>query len=214
VPLDKTVRGLFAAALVVVAATPPAFAEGTPGDFDFYVLSLSWLPSYCETADRPDREQCDSGGRGFVVHGLWPQSERGSPTNCAPAQPLPRSLLAATADLMPAGLAQYQWETHGVCSGLRAERYFELVRRALAAVTVPEPYRRTQQEIEPSPAKVEDDFIVANPGLSGRAVAVTCSRSNGVEVRVCLSKRLDFRRCAQVDASYCRQRLITLPAVD
>ena len=58
---------------------------GTPGDFDFYVLALSWSPGFCELdGDRSrNREQCGEGaGLRFVVHGLWPQNERGYPTEC------------------------------------------------------------------------------------------------------------------------------------
>src|SRR5664279_1823751 len=53
-----------------------------PGRFDYYLMALSWSPSFCEThAD--ETEQCGSKGFGFVLHGLWPQNRDGSwPQHC------------------------------------------------------------------------------------------------------------------------------------
>lgn len=203
-----------AAGLVAVSMAALARAEDAPGDFDFYVLSLSWSPSYCETAERPDPTQCEAGGKGFVVHGLWPQYERGYPEYCAEAPRLPRSVLAGIADLMSPGLAQYQWEKHGVCAGLRPERYFDVVRRAYEAIDIPDEYEPLADDVRTSPLEVEQDFIVANPGLSDRGIAVACNRAGAVEVRICLTRRLDFRRCVEVDGDACRARTITLPATD
>lgn len=202
----------FAAGLVAIVTA--ALAQDRPGEFDFYVLSLSWSPSYCETAERPDPTQCDVGGKGFVVHGLWPQYERGYPEYCADTPRLPRSIVAAVADLMPPGLAQYEWEKHGTCAGMRPERYFDLVRRAYGAIDIPDEYEPLRDDVQASPSEVEQDFIVANPGLSERGIAVTCNRAGAVEVRICLTRRLDFRRCTEVDAAACRSRTITLPGMD
>src|ERR1700712_303360 len=61
--------------------------QNNPGEFDFYVLSLSWSPSFCEAASErgnSGRSGVQGGGRpfSFVVHGLWPQYERGFPEYC------------------------------------------------------------------------------------------------------------------------------------
>src|SRR5436853_4552929 len=65
----------------LAGAVPPAGAADRPGDFDFYVLALSWSPSYCEVeGGRADRVQCAPGeDLGFIVHGLWAQREHGFP---------------------------------------------------------------------------------------------------------------------------------------
>ena len=53
------------------------------GHFDYYLMSLSWSPSYCATHPR-DTTQCGHQGFGFVLHGLWPQYRNGSwPQHCA-----------------------------------------------------------------------------------------------------------------------------------
>ena len=89
----NSARGLFAA-LTILAFASPAFAQNRnePGKFDFYVLALSWTPSYCEAEGdrRSGDEQCQRGRPySFVVHGLWPQYERGFPRSCV--EPAPRT---------------------------------------------------------------------------------------------------------------------------
>jgi hypothetical protein len=66
-------------------------AASTPGDFNFYVLSLSWSSGFCATpAGARARGQCNAGADlGFVVHGLWPQYEHGYPSDCGPAARFP-----------------------------------------------------------------------------------------------------------------------------
>ncbi|MBO0734811.1 MAG: hypothetical protein J2P49_10975, partial [Methylocapsa sp.] len=65
--------------------------NGTPGNFDFYVLALSWSPGFCETpAAAKTQGQCAAGANlGFVVHGLWPQYDHGFPLECTPAARVP-----------------------------------------------------------------------------------------------------------------------------
>src|ERR1700712_5920775 len=81
--------GVVAAAAMATAGPAPAQdrRQNAPGEFDFYVLSLSWSPSFCEAASErgnSGRSQAQCGGRpfSFVVHGLWPQYERGFPEYC------------------------------------------------------------------------------------------------------------------------------------
>src|SRR5262245_2827951 len=53
-----------------------------PGVFDYYLMSLSWSPTYC-VSHPEDRAQCTRKGYGFVLHGLWPQYTRGGyPQTC------------------------------------------------------------------------------------------------------------------------------------
>src|SRR5262252_2316182 len=110
-------------------------AHGQPGAFDYYLLTLSWSPEFCHShADRPE---CQSGNHGFVVHGLWPQYVDGYPENCSNAPGLANP--SEMTDIIPdAGLVAHEWSTHGTCSGLNAESYFKLLRRAFTSIKVPE----------------------------------------------------------------------------
>ena len=70
------------------------------------MLSLSWSPSFCEaTGERGRRRNSNAAARpySFVVHGLWPQYERGFPEFCqVPAPRLDREIVSSMLDLMPA----------------------------------------------------------------------------------------------------------------
>src|SRR5690349_19239687 len=76
--------GLLAGSALAPQAWGQDRRQNEPGNFDFYLLSLSWSPSFCETAgDRKSaQQQCGERPYSFVVHGLWPQYERGFPEFC------------------------------------------------------------------------------------------------------------------------------------
>jgi ribonuclease T2 len=187
-------------------------------DFDFYVLALSWSPSFCEMkgADA-DAEQCGGKPLGFTVHGLWPQYERGYPQNCAigEAKGVSRNILREIDGVLPAdGLARHQWRKHGTCSGLTQEAYFRTLSDAFSKLTIPDEYRRADQARTVSPKRVEADFIAANPGIPASGFAPVCNDGYLTEVRICMTKELGFSACAQVDQSSCRAGNIKLPPMN
>ena len=194
--------------------------QNKPGDFDFYVLALSWSPSFCaESRERHSRRapqlQCKGRPYSFVVHGLWPQYSAGFPEYCqVPAPRLSRRIVSSMLDLMPSPqLVFHEWDRHGVCSGRRADAYFELVRKARAVVKIPDPYIELASPLSTAPGDVETAFIKANPGLPADAIAVTCSGKRLGEVRICLDKRLGFRACPEIDKRACRRNQVLMPPV-
>ena len=115
--------------------------RSAPGDFDFYVLALSWSPTYCAgPGERRDDTQCAPGrGLGFVVHGLWPQYARGYPENCSAVTRSPtRQAMEVAGQVYPSeGLARYEWRKHGTCSGLAPSPYFAAIARLHARYAAP-----------------------------------------------------------------------------
>lgn len=204
--------------LVVLAALWPVAARAgdVPGSFDFYVLSLTWSPSYCaaEGGVRDDA-QCETGRRyGFLVHGLWPQYERGYPEDCPTRLAPDEAGIRALADLMPArGLVRHEWRKHGACSGLSPADYLKTIRAAREAIRIPAAFRQIDSYRTVSPAEVEAAFVAANPGLRPRGIAVTCDGRRLREVRVCLTRDLGFRACEEVDRRACRADRVVLPPV-
>lgn len=195
------------------AAGPVAAGTG----FDFYVLSLSWSPSYCEAegADA-NRQQCASGRPyAFVVHGLWPQYEKGYPDSCPTDDPgVSDETLRGLHDLMPsAGLIRHQWRKHGTCSGLSQDGYFAVLRAARGAVEIPAAYRRLDDYRTVDPDAVERDFVAANSGLAAQGIAVTCDSRYLREVRICMTKDLAFRPCPEVDRRACALDRVVMPPV-
>lgn len=194
--------------------------QNEPGKFDFYVLALSWSPSYCEAAKerRPNRapdRQCAGRPFSFVVHGLWPQYEQGFPSYCqVPAPRLRRSIVSANLDLMPSpSLIFHEWDRHGTCSGLSAEAYFETMRKVRSAVKIPDDYLQLAQPITVSPEEVAEAFVKANPGSTRATFAVACDNKRLTEIRVCMAKDFSFRDCGGVARSACRRGKLAMPAV-
>jgi len=184
-----------------------ALAADRAGDFDYYVLSLSWNAAWCE-AERAGRgaPQCDPAHDiGFTLHGLWPQHERGWPQYCTTAQRDPsRSETAAMADIMgSSGLAWHQWKKHGRCSGLSSAAYFALTREAWEAVQRPEVLTRIRLPMRVAPKAIEDAFLEINPSLRPDGVTVTCPDRRFREVRICLTKALVPRLCSPDVARDC-----------
>ncbi len=122
--------------------------------------------------------------------------------------------MSSMLDLMPApGLIYSEWDKHGTCSGLGPRAYFETVRKARAAVKIPTDYLTLSRVQSVSPSAIEDAFIKANPGLSSAAIAVTCDNKRLSEVRICLSKELQFRACEEIDRRACRRDSVMMPPV-
>jgi len=196
---------------------PPAPAVPQGKGFDFYVLSLSWSPSYCEAeGEEANRQQCAAGRPyAFVVHGLWPQFDRGFPENCTTDQPdVSNDTLRSLYDLMPsAGLIRHQWRKHGSCSGLGQRDYFEVLRAARETVSIPQEFRRLDSYRTLDPDDAEAAFLKANPSLPAAAIAVTCDRRYLREVRVCMTTDLKFRSCPEIDRRECRLGKVVMPPV-
>jgi len=62
-----------------------------------------------------------------------------------------------------------------------------------------------------APGDIEVAFIKVNPGLSSSAISVTCDSKRLSEVRVCLSKDLQFRSCEEIDRRACRRDEVVMP---
>lgn len=205
-------RAALALAFALVAGGAPAQdggrpRGGTPGRFDFYVLALSWSPAFCEgQGDRRGSRQCDSGRRlGFVTHGLWPQYERGFPSECGGGGGPPNAAMdEADAAYPDRGLARHEWRVHGTCSGLPPAEYFRTVRRARDTVTIPDPLVDLAREGQTTPQNLERAFVAVNPGLRADMISVVCRRGALQEVRICLDRDLrGFRSCPGVERGGC-----------
>jgi ribonuclease T2 len=211
-------RQAFAALLAVVLAAGPARAEGErAGDFAYYVLSLSWSAGWCALeGDARDDPQCDPGrGLTFVLHGLWPQEETGWPSYCRTGERDPtRGETAAMADIMGgAGLAFYQWKKHGRCSGLSAQDYYATARRAFDSIVIPPVFAKLSKTLKVPASVVEGAFLGANPGLERDQITVTCDQGRIQEVRLCLTRDLEPRRCGADVIRDCRLTDAILDAV-
>src|SRR5271155_3806756 len=210
-----------AASLLVAGASAVGSQEAQQneaGQFDFYVLSLSWSPSFCAAAAERHNGgtpsmQCGARPYSFVVHGLWPQYVKGFPEYCqVPSPRLYRGIVSSMLDLMPAPHLIYnEWDKHGTCSGLAPRDYFDTVRKARAAVKIPPEYVDLKEPLSVAPAAIEEAFMKANSGLPENGFAIECDKKRLTEVRICLTKDLQFRDCDEIVRRSCRREQLLMP---
>ncbi len=211
-------RNLLAGLLMAMLAPFAARADGeAAGEFDYYVMALSWSANWCaREGDARDDPQCDAGrGLTFTLHGLWPQYEDGWPAYCRTGARDPsRGETAAMSDIMGgAGLAFYEWKKHGRCAGLSAADYFALARKAYGSVVIPPVFADLDRDVELPASVVEDAFLEVNPGLSRDQITITCDGGMIQEARVCLTPDLEPRRCGDDVIRDCRMQDAVMEAV-
>ncbi|WP_170468028.1 ribonuclease T2 family protein [Ruegeria arenilitoris] len=194
-------HGILGLVLVLVGALV-AHADGEKaGEFDYYVLSLSWSPNWCaREGDARGSDQCDARhDYGWILHGLWPQYHQGWPSFCrTPEAPPSRAMTREMADIQgTSGLAWHQWKKHGTCSGLSAPDYYALSRQAYGMVERPRVFRKLDASVKLPASVVEEAFLKANPGLERDMITVTCKQGYIEEVRLCLSRELNPVPCGR-----------------
>lgn len=187
--------------------------EGQAGQFDYFVLSLSWAPTYCLT-HTDDGAECSGKGYGFVLHGLWPQYDTGGyPENCPTQFELSADAAAKGRTIYPSErLMQHEWREHGTCSGLDARDYFNTADRATAVIKVPVGMDAPHSDQSLTAARIASLFQIANPRLPEGAMTVTCSRAELSEVRICLTRNLEPRSCGRGVHSNCPGVPLRIPA--
>ena len=189
----------------------PALAENDKaGEFDYYVMALSWSPTWCEIeGDFQNSEQCDPRhDYGWILHGLWQQYHNGFPSYCStPERATSRSQTNAMADIMgTGGLAWHQWKKHGVCTELSAAAYYKLSREAYASVVRPQVFRKLTKDVKLPALVVEDAWLKANPALEKDGITITCKQGRIQEARICLSRDLKPVPCGQDVVRDCRMK--------
>lgn len=181
-------RLVFLMLSMVIYGQNVANAEGTPGEFDFYVMALSWSPTYCDDESVNDPQQCATGKRlGFVLHGLWPQYGKGYPTDCSTKQ-MPDKVKAEFPGLYPNDkLYRHEWDKHGTCSGLTPKGYLALSKRLKEMVAIPKAYRKPDKPLRVTSNEIAAAFQRANPQFQETSFAVYCADSGRFlrEILVC-----------------------------
>ncbi len=191
-------------------------SSDAPGNFDYYLLTLSWAPDFCASPNaNTNSRECGSGNHvGFVVHGLWPQFNNGGyPKECAPASPVSSAIVNQMLPYIPAaGLIQHEWKEHGTCSGLDATTYFGDIRQAFHSVKIPADYQNLGQKIGVNPVVVESKFAAANPSFPKDAFRVGCGGGQMLaDVRICFSKRISAQSCPATERDCSAGSVTMLP---
>ena len=216
-----------AGALMLALALPTTeveakkrYQKSRSGVFDYYSLVLSWSPTFCDSnAGRRDRQQCGRNRHyAFVVHGLWPQHEKGWPQNCRVKKGnyyIRQNVIDDMTDIMPSKrLVIHEWKKHGTCSGLSNKDYFAITRQLYNSIKIPTRYQKPNNYITTTPRQLENDFVEANEGLKPSMVSVQCGRRKRLkELRFCFTKDLKLRPCGRNEDRECRSNTLVLPPV-
>ncbi len=211
----------FFSSLLLNAA--PALSRDTnkAGVFDYFTLSLSWSPTYCGTpAGAGDHQQCSPGRRyAFVVHGLWPQYDRGWPESCPSAETwVSEEVIDSMLDIMPSKkLIIHEWKKHGTCSGVSMADYFRATRLLFQRVRIPARYLSPTATVTTTPEQLVTDFVKTNRNLTADMISVQCGnaldRARLSELRICLDRRGNFSQCGENERRQCRARALVMPPV-
>ncbi|WP_426110331.1 ribonuclease T2 family protein [Massilia sp. PWRC2] len=212
--------------LTALACGAPAYgakhggerSEGEPGRFDYYAVALSWSPAFCATHDDP--RQCAPGRQaGFVLHGLWPQYQRGYPQSCS-NEPLSDADAARYSALYPSPtLIEHEWRKHGTCSGLPPPAYFALSARLVEQLRIPAAYMRPAQALRSSYGDFIGAFRAANPRLPDNAVLPFCAAGGRFlsEIHACYDKAGTPLTCGAAEVrrsqNTCRQDSFLIQSV-
>lgn len=209
---------LLATVCLLLPASGSRGATNVPGAFDYYVLVLSWMPTHCRTEGRGRRECGGSESHAFLLHGLWPQYDKGWPENCQTGKRVwvPEKLIEEMRDIMPSkSLMIHEYRVHGTCSGLDPAQYFGVARELLERVIVPARLVERDSDTAVSPEELESEFLAANPWLKSDMIAVTCRRKNLLDIRVCFGRDLFPRACGDNEGQkrLCPLNKITVPPI-
>lgn len=215
-PVLALILGLCAGLLAGGGALARSHDAQDTTRFDYYLMSLSWSPSYCLTHPN-EAEQCGSKGFGFVLHGLWPQNRNGTwPQHCGTHEAPDRATIEHTLAFMPSrSLIEHEWQAHGACSGLDPKSYFKTADRAFASLVMPDALKTPRSPPALSADEIVRAFARANPGLDSSMLSVVCrDGSELAEVRVCLGKdSLAPQACGGRVRNLCRYGKLRIPAV-
>ena len=202
--------------IISFAAACPASSGFAPrnvsGDFDFYVLAMSWSPDFCAGQGGKDYEQCGPGRNpGFVLHGLWPQYKKGFPQNCT-SVPFPSSLKREFPGLFPNDrLYAHEWRRHGTCSGLAPREYLFQAEKLKQTAPLPPRYQHLREPVRTTTAAFKKEFKMVNANLPDNGMAVFCSGSGRFlkEVFLCYNRQGKPTACSSEilskSARSCRQ---------
>ena len=78
---------------------------------------------------------------------------------------------------------------------------------------IPPEFLDVKSELTVTPDGVQEAFTKANPGLTRAGMAVGCDNKRLQEIRICMTRELVFRDCAEVERRSCKRDKLVMPPV-
>jgi ribonuclease T2 len=164
-----------------------------------YTLAISWAPEFCRNNRDPGSMECSgkSGRFGFILHGLWPESNSGPPPQWCAMTPLPspqdyRDNLCMTP--VPYLIA-HEWLKHGTCMAKSPTAYYAAASRLWRGVALPDADHLSRKD-NLTAGDLRDAFIEANAGWKRDQIGLLVGDGGWLrEVHVCLTRRYKPTAC-------------------
>ncbi|RKF22327.1 ribonuclease T [Altericroceibacterium spongiae] len=166
-----------------------------------YTLALSWSPEFCQAHEDDDRywRQCSgqAGRFGFIVHGLWPESDKGFPQYCATRPKLDRKEAARNLCMTPSTrLLAHEWLKHGTCMSRSPETYFKITRILWNSLRWPD-FDRLSRTDSLTAGEIRQIFADANPYWEPSHIGLVIDRKGWLEeMRLCYGMNFMPRKCS------------------
>jgi ribonuclease T2 len=104
---------------------------------------------------------------------------------------------------------RHEWKTHGTCSGLTPDAFFDLARQAVLAVAIPNQLATLDHQSSMPPSQILDLFAKANPTFPRDSLALSCGNNYLTAVEVCMDKTLQPIACGPIRT--CRANTVRIP---
>ncbi len=193
------VAALFLLASAALSNARAQEVHSAPGQFDFYLMNLSWAPEFCHNVEvlplnertagkRADAADECSTPTGFVLHGLWPQNFNGTfPANCS-TRPGPESYAPYLGDTPSLSLLQHEWSKHGTCTTLNPDAFFATADDRFHDLKIPPSLTDVTHPLTLAPADLLGQFQAANPAYPKGSILLSCGKNFLTAVEACYDK--------------------------
>jgi ribonuclease T2 len=167
-----------------------------------YTLALSWSPEFCRNHrdDAKSALQCGArmGRFGFILHGLWPESEPGHWPQWCDAKPVSAETLRRNLCMTPSlDLLTHEWAKHGSCMARSPEGYFKAGAALLGSLHFPD-ITRLSRRTDLTAGDLRSALRSATPFLPTSAIRVKANGSGWLEeVHICYGKDFMPAACAK-----------------
>lgn len=182
-----------------VSGELPVNQTRSTASFDYYMLSFSWSPAFCQK-NQGKSVQCQHLPHyRFVLHGLWPNKiHDANPESCS-SQPVNDAIIQDMLSIMPdKKLIQHEWQKHGTCSGLSPEKYFNLAKEAYHTIQFPDFFYSNEPVVKRND-EIKKALVQKNPTLRYDSIKTLNYKKQLTEIRICLDKNLHSIQCPATD---------------
>jgi len=166
-----------------------------------YTLALSWSPEFCHAHQGGEQASLQCSGQmgrfGFILHGLWPESEPGRWPQWCSDVPIAAETLRRNLCMTPSpSLLTHEWAKHGSCMARTPEGYFKAGAALFSSLRFPD-----MAGLSRRPALTAGDLRTAlrkaTPFLPTSAIRVSANARGWLEeVHICYDKDFMPTACA------------------